>query len=102
MYRTVYATILYHPSFFSVSPLTSRFLLTMVAGGFNPYHRLWPDDAPAECAGITPTPWTMMPTIGFVSYHQGSELLSPPPNDKFVGWSFFGKKILHNTMHMHL
>jgi hypothetical protein len=52
-----------------------------------------PDDAPAECAGITPTPWAMMPTLGFVSYHQGPELLSPPsPNDAFVGWSFLVRK----------
>ena len=42
----------------------------MAASGFSPYHHLWPDDAPAECAGITPTPWSMMHTIGFVSYHQ--------------------------------
>jgi hypothetical protein len=50
----------------SVSPLTSRFLLTVAISGFGPYHRLWPDDAPAECAGIIPTPWTMMSTLGFV------------------------------------
>ena len=46
--------------FASVSQLTSRFLLTMAASGFSPFHRLWPNDAPAECAGITPTPWAMM------------------------------------------
>jgi hypothetical protein len=60
----------------------------MAAGGFGPYHRLWPDDAPAECAGITPTPWAMMPTLGFVSYDQGHKLLVPPPNDAFVGFVF--------------
>ena len=74
----------------------------MAAGGFSPYHRLWPDDAPAECAGITPTPWAMMHTIGFVSYHQGRELLSPPPQRHICRFVFFGKKILHNTMNMHL
>jgi hypothetical protein len=68
----------------------------MAAGGFSPYHRLWPDDAPAECAGITLTPWAMMHTIGFVSYHQGRELLSPPPNDTFVGLSFLVRKFIHN------
>ena len=60
----------------------------MAAGGFGPYHRLWPDDAPAECAGITPTPWAMMPTLGFVSYDQGHKLLVPPPNNAFVGFVF--------------
>jgi hypothetical protein len=78
--------------FAPVSQLTSRFPLTMAAGGFSPYHRLWPDDAPAECTGITPTPWAMMPTLGMVSYHQGHELLSPPHNDTFVGWSFLVRK----------
>ncbi len=46
-----------------VSPLTSRFPLIMVVSGFGPYHRQQPDDAPAECAGITPTPWVIMPGV---------------------------------------
>ncbi len=60
----------------------------MAAGGFGPYHRLWPDDAPAKCACITPTTWVMMPMLGFVSYDQGHKLLVPPPNDPFVGFVF--------------
>ncbi len=40
-----------------VSPLTSRFSLIMVVSGFGPYHHQQPDDAPAKCASITPTPW---------------------------------------------
>ncbi len=88
MYHT--STILWWPvaTHFSasVSPLTSRFPLTMAISGIGTYHRLWPDDAPAECAGITPTPWAMMPMLGFVSYDRGHELLvPPPPNDAFVG-----------------
>jgi hypothetical protein len=72
----------------SVSPLTSRFLLTMAISGFGPYHRLWPDDAPAEYAGITPTPWAMMPTLSFVPFHQEHKLLVPPPHDVFVIFVF--------------
>jgi hypothetical protein len=60
------------------------------------------DDAPAESADINPTPWVMMPTLGFVSYHQGPELLSPPPQQHICWLVFFGKKILLNTMNMHL
>jgi len=73
----------------------------MAAGGFSPYHRLWHDDAPAECAGITTTPWAMMPMLGIVSYHQGRELLFPPPQH-ICRLVFFGKKILHNNMNMHI
>jgi hypothetical protein len=47
-----------------VSPLTTPFLLTMAVSGFGPYHHLWPNDAPAKCAGVTPTPWVMMPMLG--------------------------------------
>jgi hypothetical protein len=65
----------------------------MVASGFSPYHRLWTNDAPAECAGITPTPWAMMHTVGFVSSHQGRELLSPPPQRHICRLIYFGKKI---------
>jgi hypothetical protein len=60
----------------------------MAAGGFGPYHCLWPNDAPAEYAGITPTPWAMMPMLGFVSYDQGHKLLAPLPNNTFVGFVF--------------
>ena len=63
----------------SVSPLTLRFPLTMVAGGFGPYHCLWTDDAPSKCKFITPTLGEMMPALGFVSYHWGHELLVTPP-----------------------
>ncbi len=90
MYHT--STILWWPvgTHFSasVSPLTSRFPLTMAISNFSPYHRLWPNDAPAECAGITPTPWVMMPTLSFVSYDRGHKLLVPPPNNAFVGFVF--------------
>jgi hypothetical protein len=64
----------------------------MAAGGFGPYHRLWPDDAPAECAGITPTPWAMMPTLGFVSYHRGHELLVTPPPQRICPFCFLGRR----------
>ncbi len=60
----------------------------MAISSFSPYHYLRPDDALAECAGITPTPWAMMPTLGFVSYDWGQELLVPPPNDAIVGFVF--------------
>ncbi len=90
MYHT--STILWWPvaTHFSasISPLTSCFPLTMAISGFGLYHCLWPDDAPAECAGITPTPWVMMPTLGFVSYDRGHELLVPPPNNAFVSFVF--------------
>ncbi len=76
----------------SVSPLTSRSPMTMAISGFGPYHRLWPDDAPAECAGITPTPWAMMPTLGFVSYDRGQELLVPPPPWRICWFCFLGRR----------
>ncbi len=62
-----------------VSPLTARFPLTMVVSSFGPYHCLWPNNAPAEYAGVTPTPWAMMPTLGCVSYHRGHELIVRGP-----------------------
>ena len=74
-----YATILLPPSFLPVSPLTSRFPLTMATGGFGPYHRLWTDDAPSKRKIVTPTSGGMMPVLGFVSYHWGRELLVTPP-----------------------
>ncbi len=63
----------------------------MAISGFGPYHCLRTDNAPAKCAGITPTPsWVMMPTLGFVSYHRGHELLvTPPPHDAFVTFVFY-------------
>ena len=94
MYHT--STILWWPvaTHFSasVSPLTSRFPLTMAISGFGPYHRLRTDDAPAECAGITPTPWAMMPTLGFVSYDRGHELLVPPPHRRICWLCFLGRR----------
>jgi hypothetical protein len=80
-----------------VSPLTSYFPLIMVVSGFGPYHCQQPDDAPAECTGITPTPWVIMPTLGFVSYCQ-----SPPPPQRICWFCFLGEKILHVTINMHL
>ena len=71
-----------------VSPLTSRFPLIMVVSGFGPYHRQQPNDALAECAGITPTPWAMMPMLGFVSYDQGHKLLVPPPQQRICRFYF--------------
>jgi hypothetical protein len=68
----------------------SRFPLTMAISGFGLYHRLRIDDAPAECAGITPTPWAMMPTLGFVSYHRGHELLVTPPPRRICHFCFLG------------
>jgi hypothetical protein len=76
------------PFFAPVSPLASRFPLIMVVSGFGPYHRQQPDDAPAEYAGITPTPWVIMLTLGFVSYCWGHELLVTPPHNVFVGFVF--------------
>ena len=49
-----------------VSPLTSRFPLIMVAGGFGPYHRLWPDDAPRKRIVVTPTSGGMIGAVGLV------------------------------------
>jgi hypothetical protein len=70
-----------------VSLLITSFLLTMVVSGFGPYHHLQPDNNPAKCSGVTPTPWVIMPTLSFVSYQQGYELLvTPPPHDIFVGF----------------
>ncbi len=72
-----------------VSPLTSRIPLIMVVSGFGPYHHQQLDDAPAKCAGITPTPWAIMHTLGFVSYCRGQVLLvTPPPPTVFVGFVF--------------
>jgi len=51
----------------------------MAAGGFGPYHRLWTDDAPSKRIVVTPTPWAMMPALGFVPYHRWRELLLIPP-----------------------
>jgi hypothetical protein len=76
-----------------LSQLTSRFWLTMAAGGFGPYHRLWTDDAPSKCKVITPTSWGMMPALCFVSYHWGRELLVTPPPRRICRFFFFGKKI---------
>jgi hypothetical protein len=39
----------------------------------------------------------MMPTLGFVSYHQGRELLFPPPQRRICRLFFFSK----NTTHYH-
>jgi hypothetical protein len=52
----------------TVSQLTSRFPLIMVAGGFDPYHRLWPDDAPCERIVVTPTLGGMIAHQDFVTY----------------------------------
>jgi hypothetical protein len=76
------------------SPLTTRFPLTMVVSGFGPYHRLQPDDAPAECAGVTPTPWAIMPMLSCVSYHRGHELLvTPPPPTMYLLVLFLGEML---------
>jgi hypothetical protein len=70
------------------------FLLIMVVSGLGPYHCQQPNDTPAECAGITPTPWGIMPTLGFVSYCRGHELLvTPPPHNVFVGFVFQVRKL---------
>ena len=53
----------------------------MVVSGFGPYHRLCPNDAPAECADIISIPWAMMLTLGFGVAHQWHELaLTPRPS----------------------
>ncbi len=80
-----------------VSPLTSRFPLIMVVSGFGPYHCQQLDDVPAKCAGITPTPWAIMPTLGFVSYCRGHELLVTHNVCRFC---FLGETILHDTMNV--
>ena len=80
--------------FASVSPLTSRFPLTMAAGGFGPYHHLWTDDAPSKHKVVTPTLGGMMPVLGVVSSHWGCDLLvTPPPTRRICRFVFFGKKI---------
>ena len=65
-----------------------RFRHTMVAGGFGPYRRLRPIDAPTECADIIPTPRAMMPALGFVSYRWGHELVVTPPTRRICLFFF--------------
>ncbi len=48
------------------SPLTSRVPLIMVAGGFGPYHRLWPNDAPRKRIVVTLTSGGMIGAVGLV------------------------------------
>jgi hypothetical protein len=101
MYHT--CTILLCGLFWPLFHHSPRFPLIMVVSGFGPYHRQQPDDTPAECAGITPTPWAIMPTLGFVSYCWGHELLVTPPTQRICRFCFLGEKILHETMvNMHL
>ena len=38
----------------------------MVAGGFGPYHCLWPDDAPRKRIVVTPTSGGMIGAVGLV------------------------------------
>ncbi len=64
--------------FASVSALALCFPLTMMVSGFGPYRRLRPNGAPTECTDIIPTPWVMMPVLGFVSYRRGHELVVTP------------------------
>ena len=47
--------------------------VTMVMSGFGPYHGLRLDDAPTKHIGLIPTPWTMMPALGFVDILQAHE-----------------------------
>ncbi len=77
--------------FASVSPLTSRFPLTMVAGGFCPYHRMWTDDAPSKRKVVTPTLGGMMHALGFVSCRRGRELLVTPPPRRICQFCFLGR-----------
>jgi hypothetical protein len=63
----------------TVSARTTCFWLTMVVSGFGPYHCLWHDNAPTEHAGVIPTLWANVLTLGLVSYHWGHELLVIPP-----------------------
>ncbi len=98
-----YATILLPLLVFaSVSPFTSRFPLTMAAGGFGPYHRMWTDDAPSKRKVVTTTSGGMMPALSFVSYRRGRELLVTPPQRRICLFVFFGKKIPHEAVNMHL
>ena len=74
--------------FASVSALRLCFPLTMMVSGFGPYRRLRPNYAPTECADIIPTPWAMMPALGFVSYRRGHELLVTPPTRRICRFFF--------------
>ena len=74
----------------------------MAAGGFGPYHHLWADDAPSKRIGVTPTPWAMMPALGFVPYHRWRVLWRTPPQQCICRLDFFGKKNRPKTMNMHL
>ena len=74
----------------------------MAAGGFGPYHRLWSDDATSKRIGVTPTPWAMMPALGFVPCHWWRELWRTPPQQRICRLDFFGKKNRPKTMNMHL
>ena len=45
----------------------------MVVSGFGPYHRPVHADAPAQRAGVIPTPWAMPLTLGFGAILLGGE-----------------------------
>jgi hypothetical protein len=74
----------------------------MMVSGFGPYRRLQPNDAPTECADIIPTPWAMMPALGFCIMSSGAQAVShhPPSHDILVHF-FSGENVLCQTMKMH-
>jgi hypothetical protein len=50
-----------------------RFRHTMVAGGFDPYHRLWRGGTQTKRTGALHTPWATPNALGLGSIHRGGE-----------------------------
>ena len=74
----------------------------MAIGGFGPYHRLWPGDAPSKRIVVPPTPWAMMPALGFCCDIGVRELLLIPPQRRICPFCFVDEKNVHKTINMHL
>jgi hypothetical protein len=71
---------MYHTStilFGKITKCDSR--CTMVVSGFGPYHRLVHADAHTERAGVIPTPWAMLLTLGLGAIILVGEWHVPPP-----------------------
>ena len=51
----------------------------MPVSGFGPYHPPVHADAPAQRAGVIPTPWAMQLTLGLGAILQEGEYHVPPP-----------------------
>ena len=60
----------------------------MAAGGFGPYLSLWAGNTPSKRIVVNPTPWAMMPALGFVPYHRLRELWRTPPQRRICRFYF--------------